>query len=390
MAESSVDWVNGHTRFEERSVDAIKELWETRWASTGGLHVYVHGPFCAQLCSFCMHQGLRASKHRADIQTYYQDYLPAHLMEFVELFSRASIEAIYFGGGTADIMPSGTMPRIFSAIPGFSEIPSKVFEAHPATLSERQIEQLILHRFAGGYVSFGVQTFDRKICEREHRIYVSPEKLRSKVRMLQQSGIRVNVDLVAFLDTPDVASLELLTHDLALLTSEVKPDTITIYPLRQAFTHRHQVTQVSKAKGKALERLLNHRRVLTSALFDAVGAFVASQTVYSQWRSSQDRGRVDMPDLADLCMYPVYLSRLSELETDRLRIYDSSAPPFHTRSRSVIAFGNFGRIHSYSYIRDEIAYYTMNDDCQTRYFVVHDTQVPSLNLDVHGWEVEDL
>jgi hypothetical protein len=390
LAASKVDWVNGHTVFQELSTNEIKDLWFERRPAHGSTHVYIHGPFCAQLCSFCMHQGLKAGGRRDAIQEYYKRYLPAHLADFSDVLSSSRIDAIYFGGGTADIMPAEDMPKIFSAIPNFRKVACKVFEAHPATFSEKQMEQITLHEFTGGYVSFGLQTFDRDLCAREHRIYASPEKLRGKVAFLQNAGISVNVDLVAFLSSPDVASLRLLAHDLAILTEQVAPDTITIYPLRQAFNFEHQLTQVIKAHGQALDALNAHRIDLATALQDVVDKLCTRSKCYHQWKAPEDRVTDGQDDTKSSFMRPTYLTRLSTHQTDKIRSYNSGTPPFHNKSRSVIGFGNYGRIYSHSYITDEIAYYTMNDDWMTRYFVVHDKRSPELNLDEKGWEVADL
>ena len=390
LPATRVDSVNGHAFFEERSINGIKDLWFERRPTHGSTHVYIHGPFCAQLCSFCMHKGLKAGGRRDAIHEYYKRYLPGHLADFSDVLSSSKIDAIYFGGGTADIMPEEDMPRIFGAIPNFKKVACKVFEAHPATFSEKQMEQIILHEFTGGYVSFGLQTFDRDVCAREHRIYASPEKLRAKVAFLQKAGISVNVDLVAFLSSPDVASLQLLANDLAILTEQVAPDTITIYPLRQALNFEHQLTQVIKARGQAQDALNAHRINLMTALQDVVDKLCGCSNCYHQWKAPEDRVTKGQEDTKSSFMRPTYLTKLSTHQTDKIRSYNSGTPPFHNKAQSVIGFGNYGRIYSHSYITDEVAYYSMNDDWMTRYFVVHDKRSPELNLDEKGWEVADL
>jgi len=337
-----------------------------------------------------MHQGIKAGGQRTTIDEYYQSYLPSHLQEFSSILEESSVGAVYFGGGTADIMPADEMPRIFSSIPGFMNIPCKVFEAHPATLSPKQMEQIALHHFAGGYVSFGLQTFDKEICSRENRIYTSPSKLREKVDFLRTAGVSVNVDLVAFLSSPDLHSLDVLKQDLTILRNEVGPDIITIYPLRQAFNYLNQLTQLVKASGDEHDKLVAHRMLLATGLMDVIALFSSCDSGYSQWLAPDVRTKGLQEDLVEACMRPSYLSRLPEYRTDRIRSYNSSTPPFHDRKRSVIGFGNYGRIYSHSYIQDEIAYYTMNDGWKTRYFVVHDKSIPALNLDQQGWEVADL
>ena len=384
-----VKWVNGHTRFKE-----VDQNWITdrilNSQDKSDTHLYIHGPFCAQLCSFCMHQGVRSGSKSPSIKKYYFEYLPDLLESYIDVFNSSNISAVYFGGGTADVMPSKSMQRIFNSIPDFEKIPSKVFEAHPASLTSEQISNFARYNFKGGYVSFGLQTFDQELCKRDNRIYVSPEKVSRKVSLLLEHDIPVNVDLIAFLGGANEQSLKTLKTDIENLINVVKPSIITIYPLRQAFNYMGQLTQLTKASGEELELLNNKRILLANKLFELLNEIVNPNSEYRLWESPIDRANKDSSDFFSECMKPKYLTRLSDSDTDSVRAYNSSTPPFHDRSKSVLGFGNFGRIYSHSYVRDEIVYYTMNDSWNTRYFVVHDKNDTNLNLDIVGWEVEDL
>jgi hypothetical protein len=57
--------VNGHSQFEERSADEIRRLWNSRRRSESVTNIYVHGPFCIQLCNFCMHKGVRTAAQKS-------------------------------------------------------------------------------------------------------------------------------------------------------------------------------------------------------------------------------------------------------------------------------------------------------------------------------------
>lgn len=386
----NINCVNGHTKFKEVDEKFILELLKTRKTNTES-HIYIHGPFCAQLCSFCMHQGLRLGPNAENVKKYYFEYLPELLERFKPIITNYNVSAIYFGGGTADVMPSASMDRIFGAIPDFDKIPCKVFEAHPASLSSGQISTLSLHNFQGGYVSFGLQTFDPELCKKENRIYSSPEKLFGKVSTLQVNGIPVNVDLIAFLGGANFEALQTLKEDITKLVSNVKPDIITIYPLRQAFNYMGQLTQITKASGTELEALKKKKIDLATKMTDLLNSVIYPATEYKRWESPVDRSNINSMDILKICMRPQYLTRISENKTDAIRAYNSSTPPYHVRSRSVIGFGNFGKIYSHSYINDEIVYYSMNDRWNTRYFIVHDKNDNTINLEQIGWEeVADL
>ena len=70
---------------------------------------------------------------------------------------------------------------------------------------------------------------------------------------------------------------------------------------------------------------------------------------------------------------------------DEKRAYNSSTPPFHNINSNTLGFGNYKRVYSHSYIEDQLVFYTMNDNWETRYFAVHDETDLELNRKTIGW-----
>lgn len=71
---------------------------ELPYSSCNDLGLYVHIPFCKQLCSFCPYCKVRYE------ESIYQNYISALIKE-IELVgkqsqSKKSVTSLYFGGGT--------------------------------------------------------------------------------------------------------------------------------------------------------------------------------------------------------------------------------------------------------------------------------------------------
>jgi coproporphyrinogen III oxidase-like Fe-S oxidoreductase len=176
-------YINGHKIYKEVSLSYILNRIENI-KSLATTNLYIHGPFCINLCNFCQHQGVQLKNNLEILNQYYKVYLPGLIKDFETTIEQLSIDSIHFGGGTADLIPEEFMQQLFDCIPNFKSIPCKIFEAHPASLTSKQIDILHANNFDSGYISFGIQTFNKKITDNENRIYVSPDKILNKLNYI--------------------------------------------------------------------------------------------------------------------------------------------------------------------------------------------------------------
>lgn len=285
-------------------------------------------------------------------------------------------------GGTADLIPEEHMQQLFDSIPNFKSIRCKIFEAHPASLTRNQIDILKTNNFESGYISFGIQTFNKQITDNENRIYVSPDKILNKLNYIYKKGIFVNIDLVAYLNLDDISLLE---KDLNILLSNGEPDIITIYPLRQAFNYLNQKSQeVLPGNTEESNHLISENNIKYLNIENVIRNTLLNFPKYHQWVSKENRGDF-MKDFTTNRGRPYYLTKHEDDIIDEKRSYNSSTPPFHNTNSNTIGFGNYKRIYSHSYIEDKLVFYTMNDNWQTRYFAVHDETDAELNRNEIGW-----
>ena len=125
------------------------------------LGIYVHVPFCLARCRFCAFYMERFREDR--VQTFMDG-----LAEELRLYARdlglrqASIQTIYFGGGTPTTLAPQQLARILNDIRHWFAVEDDAeisIEAHPGTVSPDSLE--ILRKSGFTRLSVGGQSFDQ-------------------------------------------------------------------------------------------------------------------------------------------------------------------------------------------------------------------------------------
>lgn len=196
--------------------------------------LYIANPFCFSKCKFCIYNPT-VTKIGSDLyKEYYQEYLPSVIKYFNDLFDIRVPDAIYFGGGTVNMMSHKILRDICGQINNFDKIPAKQLELNPILVNQQMLQAVVDLGFK--YVSFGVQTFKQDVQEQYARKNPKLEKLGEYIEFLTNNGVFVNCDLLAFLRSGEVNDLKDLEEDITKLTQETKVCSITIYPMYQRFS----------------------------------------------------------------------------------------------------------------------------------------------------------
>lgn len=192
---------------------------------TEGISIYIHLPFCENLCTFCGCHKRITKQHKVE-----EPYIVSVIKEwelYVELFgSTPVIKELHLGGGT---------PTFFSAenlkilLDGIFKIAKKAdefelsFEGHPNNTSEEQLKTLFDLGFKRN--SFGVQDYDIKVQKTINRIqpFENVKKVTDLSRKIGYTS--VSHDLVFGLPHQTEKSI----IDTIEKTKELKPDRIAFY-----------------------------------------------------------------------------------------------------------------------------------------------------------------
>ncbi|QPB43559.1 oxygen-independent coproporphyrinogen III oxidase [Rodentibacter haemolyticus] len=135
---------------------------------TRPLSLYVHIPFCHQLCYFCAcNKVITRHQHKADI---YLDYLEKEIISRAELFKNRTVTQIHWGGGTPTYLSEAQSARLMAMLKAnFSIAESAEISIE---IDPRQIELSMLdHLRSLGFnrMSMGVQDFNKDVQEAVNR-----------------------------------------------------------------------------------------------------------------------------------------------------------------------------------------------------------------------------
>ncbi|HTP52626.1 MAG TPA: oxygen-independent coproporphyrinogen III oxidase [Anaeromyxobacteraceae bacterium] len=172
------------------------ESLERADAQTGPLSVYVHLPFCREMCRFCgcnvvaTHDRTRADE--------YLDVLEREVaLVAARLPHRRTATQLHWGGGTPTFLDEKQLTRCHSILArefNFAKDAELAIEIDPAITTRSQIERLSELGF--NRISMGVQDFDARVQETVGRIQGEKETA-DLVQAARDHGFRgVNLDLI--------------------------------------------------------------------------------------------------------------------------------------------------------------------------------------------------
>jgi len=249
--------------------------------------LYVHVPFCRQLCTYCSFNRFYFKEDRT--RSYFKT-LRQEMDMVADLGYRFG--AMYIGGGTPTVLLDELAETIDKAKGLFPDIKDVSSETNPIDLGDE------LYQALSGRVdrlSVGVQSFDNDLLRQMSRYQTtgSAEETLERVRSMRGKFGSFNVDMIYNFPTE---SFETLAHDLELVRQTGCNQT-TFYPL-----------MASPEKRRALRRTIGkidykREHAMFNMVYDGLtegGLFVPS----SAWTFSANRDMIIDEYIVD---YPEYV-----------------------------------------------------------------------------------
>ncbi len=209
------------------SIDAVAA---EKKSQGGDLNLYVHIPFCTEICSFCaFHRKIGDSQQ----QEAYTTALEIHIDDILTPFGKdQKVSSIFVGGGTPGLLTVDQAGRIFSKIRGTvdAENAQITYELHPENITEEYIRRL--QEMGVGRFSVGVQTLaddERKTLGRD---LTSAEEDIAKLQLMNQLGVSYNLDLM--FGTP-AQTPQSWIDTVSRISTDVAPPEITVYQYVNAY-----------------------------------------------------------------------------------------------------------------------------------------------------------
>jgi oxygen-independent coproporphyrinogen-3 oxidase len=189
---------------------------------TGAQHLYIHIPFCLQICPYCSFYKDTAGPGKADP-------LVAAVVREAELFGRrAAPRTIFIGGGTPTALSVSQLDRLLAGLRqhfDLSAVEEFTVEMNPATVTARKAELLLTHGV--NRVSMGVQSWDPELLKVLGRVHTA-EQVTASFAILRAAGFdNLNLDLIYGVPGQTLAQWE----DSLRQTIALAPEHISAYCL---------------------------------------------------------------------------------------------------------------------------------------------------------------
>jgi oxygen-independent coproporphyrinogen-3 oxidase len=185
-------------------------------------HLYIHIPFCLQICPYCSFYKDLAGPGKADP-------LVDAIIREAEIFGRgAAPVTIFIGGGTPTALSVSQLDRLLKGLRQHLDLEGVVeftIEMNPATVTARKAELLLGHGV--NRVSMGVQSWDPGLLKLLGRVH-DADQVRKSHDTLRQAGFdNLNLDLIYGIPGQTIDQWQ----DSLRRTIDLGPDHISAYCL---------------------------------------------------------------------------------------------------------------------------------------------------------------
>jgi oxygen-independent coproporphyrinogen III oxidase len=214
-------------RFHNEVGDAgyLRALQACRADTPAPLSLYLHIPFCENICYYCGCNKIITKDHSRSAQ--YVDYLSREMaMVAARLGERRAVMQSHWGGGTPTFLDPDEMRRVMAALhEHFVLLPEgeHSIEIDPRRVTDERMD--LLAELGFNRISLGVQDFDPEVQQAVHRVQ-SYEETRNVVLAARRLGFQsVSVDLIYGLPHQTTARFG-ATIERVL---ELRPDRLSVY-----------------------------------------------------------------------------------------------------------------------------------------------------------------
>ena len=186
------------------------------------MHLYLHIPFCRNLCPYCPYNKIPYEKRTA------LEYTQAMLQEirlYGKLFGKMKISSIYIGGGTPTLLSEELEIIVAELRKTFDLTGTICLETNPGDVHEAII--VALKQIGVNQISVGVQSFQDRYLQFIGRNYSAIQAQKALQQLLEAEFDSINIDLLFALPGQ---TLQDMHYDLQnAVASGIQQ--ITTYPL---------------------------------------------------------------------------------------------------------------------------------------------------------------
>jgi oxygen-independent coproporphyrinogen-3 oxidase len=160
------------------------------------INLYIHLPFCRQLCPFCPYV---KEVYDPETSAAYQRALIKELESYRGLWGEVNVESVYFGGGTPTLTPE-IVTETLAWLKGNFRLGSEIgVEVHPLNASSSLLKSF--KESGVSLVSLGIQSFNDRLLKVLGRDYDAKRAKEACQRVLGAGFATVDLDLIFAIPT---------------------------------------------------------------------------------------------------------------------------------------------------------------------------------------------
>jgi oxygen-independent coproporphyrinogen-3 oxidase len=202
------------------------------------LGLYLHIPFCEQICPYCPYN---KERYRRDVAERYTDAVKSEIDFYSDIVGQRPITSLYIGGGTPTTMLHSGLADIIGHIRDTFNLQCDIhMESHPNHLSADNLSMIMSMGIQ--HLSIGVEALLDRHLKTLRRPY-TVDDVREAIGRANTQGFKcVNVDVMFALPGQTYKEVEQTGHALV----EMGVDQVAAYPLfRFPYTRMGRTGQVN-------------------------------------------------------------------------------------------------------------------------------------------------
>lgn len=215
--------LTGHPGVTLNNQIPSKHLLAEQFQDIDEFGIYLHIPFCMQICPYCPYNKERYS---ADAAQRYADAVLREIDQYPAIVGQHRVTSIYVGGGTPTTMLNHGLREILAHIHEVFDVQCDVhMESHLNDLNEENLDTI--QTLGVNHLSMGVEALQNRSLRILKRPYTAEEARTAIKRTMARGFTCVNVDLMFALPGQHLEEIE---HSAVELV-ELGVHQVAAYPL---------------------------------------------------------------------------------------------------------------------------------------------------------------
>jgi len=243
------------------------------------LGIYLHIPFCRQICPYCPYNRML---YQPELAAQYTAAVKKEIAFYSGIISTRPVTSLYIGGGTPTTMLDSGLAQILESIHDAFDVRCDIhMESHPNDLSDRNLDKI--RSMGVQHLSTGVEALQDRHLKDLGRPYTVESVKKAVSRALGKGFKCVNVDVMFALPGQTCREVEQTGMDLV----EMGVDQVAAYPL---FSFPYSRMGSSGQDGNfRLSRIFTRRKMLKILERIFYGAGYERTSVWAFTRSGRPR-----------------------------------------------------------------------------------------------------